>query len=372
MIRKFLPVCFAILALSSCKKDDPVEEAPSTSSFSCGTGDYCFARNGSSSVSFSGQTTRLNQLEEMTTYMKTSNSGSAISASQLKEMFSNNDGEGSLYFSESASDASKQLKSKCFLGTVSQYESWMDDFEAASQSTSPGANGTSGVVVSSSNPSKQYFFNENGWEYTQLIEKGLMGDVLYYQAMATYLQGTLDEAYDNETILDGKNYTEAEHKFDEAFGYFGIPVEFPELTDEVRFHGKYCNSRDEVLGTNEIAAEFYAARTAIVEDTDPTANIQNIKREWHRVCAGTAIHYLNAAKTNIADDALRNHELSEAYAFIGNLLHNTGFELSPQQVNEARDLLGGNFYETTTQNIDDCILFLVNNTEITLPEVANL
>ena len=372
MIRKILPVCFAILALSSCKKDDPEEEVPSPISFSCESGTYCFPRSGASSVSYTGQTTRLNQLEEMTTYMKTSNSGSTISAAQLKEMFSNNDGQGSTYFSESANDASKQLKSKCFLGTVSQYESWMDDFEAASQSTVPGENGTAGVVVSTSNPSKQYFFNENGWEYTQLIEKGLMGDVNYYQAMATYLQGILDGDFDNETILDNKNYTEAEHKFDEAYGYFGIPIEFPEITEGVRFHGKYCNSRNGVLGTNQIAAEFYAARAAIVEDTDPAANIQNIKREWHRVCAGTAIHYLNDAKTNIADDALRNHELSEAYAFIGNLLHNTGFELSPEQVDEARNLLGGNFYETTTQNIDDCILFIVNNTEITLPEVANL
>ncbi|MGB0424876.1 MAG: hypothetical protein ACPGED_11145, partial [Flavobacteriales bacterium] len=114
------------------------------------------------------------------------------------------------------------------------------------------------------------------------------------------------------------------------------------------------------------------ARAAIVDNDDPTSNVNNIKLEWHRVCAGTAIHYLNAAKNNIDDDALRNHELSEAYAFIGNLLHNTSYELSPQEVEDARAFLGSNFYETTVQNIDDCILFLVNNTEITLAEVANL
>ncbi|MGB1032746.1 MAG: DUF4856 domain-containing protein, partial [Flavobacteriales bacterium] len=322
MIRKILPLCFAVLVLASCKKDDPKEEVPASSNFSCTDGNYCFARNGASSVSFSGQTTRLNQLAEMTTYMKTANNGSSVTAAQLKEMFSNNDGQGSTYFSDDASDASKQLKSKSFLGTTSQYESWMDDFETDSQSSSPGSNGVAGVVISTSNPSKQYFFNASGFEYTQLIEKGLMGDVFYYQAMETYIQNTLDNNYDNTTVISGKNYTEAEHKFDEAFGYLGIGVDFPESTDGIRFHGKYCNSRDAVLGTNVIADEFYTARAAIVDNDDPTSNVNNIKLEWHRVCAGTAIHYLNAAKNNIDDDALRNHELSEAYAFIGNLLHN--------------------------------------------------
>lgn len=371
MIRKILPLCFAVFALASCKKDEPVQETPPTP-FSCSTGTYCFARSGESSVRYRGQTTRLNQLEELTTYMKTANAGNSVSASQLREMFNNNDGQGSSFFSVEAEDASKQLKNKCFLGTTSQYESWMDDFGTDSESTSPGANGTAGVVISSSNPSKQYFFNGNGMEYTQLIEKGLMGDVFYYQSMATYLQSTLDGSYDNTSIIDGKNYTEAEHKFDEAFGYLGIPLDFPETTEGTRFHGKYCSSRDAVLGTNTIAGEFYSARSAIIDGEDPTANVNNIKLQWHRVCAGTAIHYLNAAKNNIDDDALRNHELSEAFAFIGNLLHNTGFELTPQQVEDARAYLGTNFYETTAQDMDDCILFLLNNTEITLIEVANL
>ncbi|MEO0404632.1 MAG: DUF4856 domain-containing protein [Bacteroidota bacterium] len=362
-----------MIGLASCDNDDDDEEDMVTppASFTCDSGTYCFVRNGENTVSFGGQTTRLNQLGELTTYMKTANNGASVSAAQMKEMFSNADGTGSSFFSDDANDPSKQLKSKCFIGVVDQYEDWMDDFEAASANNGTGSNGTAGVVVSTTNPSKQYFFNANGFEHIQLIEKGLMGDVFYFQAMETYIQMTLDGQYSDQ-IVDGKPYTEAEHKFDEAFGYMGIPVDFATNTDDVRFHGNYCNRRDAVLGTNSIFDDFLNARTKITAGDDPATDLDEIKIKWHKVCAGTAIHYLNSAKTNIADDALRNHVLSEAYAFIGNLLHNTGYQMTPAQVDEARAFLGTNFYETTEAQIDDCIEFLVNNTLIELTDVPNL
>ena len=367
-LHKLLLLIGLIGFIASCDKDDdPIEETE----FTCPSGDYCFTRDGENTVAFGGQTTRLNQLEEITTYMKTANQGEQIDAVKLKDMFSNADGTGSVHFSDESNDPSKQLKSKCFLPMVSVYEDWMDDFAAASTSTTAGSNGVAGVVVSTTNPSKQYFFDENGFEHIQLIEKGLMGDVFYFQAMETYLQRTLDGNY-SASIVDGKNYTEQEHKFDEAFGYLGIPVDFPANTDDIRFHGTYCNSRNSVLGTNEIATYFFNARQKITNGENPATDIDQIKLLWHKINAGTAIYYLNSAKNNIDDDALRNHVLSEAYAFIQNLTHNTGYQLTPAQVTQAQDFLGNNYYETTQSMIDDCIEFLVNNTEIELIDVASL
>ena len=46
------------------------------------------------------------------------------------------------------------------------------------------------------------------------------------------------------------------------------------------------------------------------------AQIAVINTELERLAAGTAIHYLNDAVSDFGDDALRNHELSEAKAFI--------------------------------------------------------
>ena len=198
--------------------------------------------------------------------MKTANNGEVVSAAQLREMFSNNNGTGSTFFSDDANDASKQLKSKTFVTFQADYESLMDDMQVASESTATGSNGTAGVVVSTTNSSKQYLFNANGFEHTQLIEKGLMGDCFYYQAMDGYIAGVLAQSYGNE-ILEGKNYTENEHKFDEAFGYSGIPTDFLTNTLESQLDstGKYGNSRDAVLRTNAIFDDFLAVRQAITD-----------------------------------------------------------------------------------------------------------
>ncbi len=364
------------LLLFSCKKDDdPVvceTEAPTNP---CADGSYCFSRDGEITVNYGGQTTRLNQLAEITTYMKTANGGTAISAAQLKEMFSNNNGTGSAFFSGDANDASKQLKSKTFLGFQDGYEVLMDAMEVASQSASAGSSGTAGVVVSTTNSSKQYLFDENGFEFTQLIEKGLMGDCFYYQAMDTYISGVEDATYGTE-ILDGKNYTENEHKFDETFGYLGIPTDFLTNTEDARFHGKYCNSRNSVLSTNEALFDAFAeARQAITNGLQDHILMvtPNIRLEWHRIIAGTVVHYLNAAIANIDDPALKCHELSEAYAFIGNLVHSDdAYNISVVQRDECLALLGTNFYETTTDNINDAKQWLIENTAITLIESAGL
>jgi len=65
--------------------------------------------------------------------------------------------------------------------------------------------------------------------------------------------------------------------------------------------------------------------------------------------------------------------LSEAYAFIGNLVHSEDeFNISVAQADECRDLLGSNFYATTEDQINMCKQWLIENTEITLLESANL
>lgn len=375
-MKKFILPLAIGLVLSACSKDEEETtvsgESPALTD--CTEGTYCFQRDGESTVDYSGQTARLNQLEEMTNYMKTGNTpGGQLDAAKLLEMFSNNDGAGSSHFSASAIVPGKQLKDKCFLPKHAFYETWINTIAAISGDETPGSNGQAGVVVSINNPSKAYLFDENGFEPTQLIEKGLMGDVFYYQAMSTYIDGTEAGIYNNTDIVDGKNYTEAEHKFDEAFGYFGIPIDFPANSEGVRFHGKYCNGRNNALGTNAIMDDFIAARAAITNGTDVLEHTDDVRTKWHLTVAGTAVHYLISAKNNMDDPAIKCHALSEAYAFISNLLHNrSDLALTPAQVQEALDLLGNNYYETTEEQIDDCTAFLVDNTLIELTDLPNL
>lgn len=326
---------FLLIFLSGCNKcKDPIcFEVPSTYTFT--------------NVSYSGQTDRLNMLEEMTTYMKTGNtSGTVLDAQLLKDMYANENNPFSF-------TSTKQLKSKTFSLDVDQFETYMDNIATASQSTVAGSNGVAGVVESNDG-SKKYLFDENGIEYTQLIEKELMGAVFYYQATSVYLsEDRIGAAVDNETITEGEG-TDMEHHWDEAFGYLGVPTDFPTNTDGVRFHGKYCNSRDALMGTNSTLMDaFILGRAAISEkDMDvKDSQVPIIRDTWEDVIAGTAIHYLNGGNTDLADDALRNHQLSEAIAFTKALKYNVTKRITDAQIQEVLDLIGTNLYEVTSADL---------------------
>lgn len=299
---------------SSCNQDgdSPELDVPST---------YEFTRNGTSSVSYSGQTQRLDMLALLTTYMKSSNTvgAPALSADQLKDMFAN---ENAPFNGQTFS---KDLESKCFQTDVSMFEALMDDLASASTATGTASNGTAGVLVDgSSDPTVGYRVNTNGVELTQVIEKGLMGAVFYYQAMEVYLSEDRMGSVGNDDLKEGENYTNMEHYFDEAFGYFGAPTDFPSAVtiDDARFWGKYCNKRNDGLyaGINdEISTAFRTARAAIAAKDYEARDlaIQTIQQKWAVIIAGTAVGYLrDGLSTSGKPNYKRHHALSEAIGFM--------------------------------------------------------
>ncbi len=350
----------AINYVESAKKDDgsceyetvidePVPTPPST---------YAFVRNGTATVSFTGQVHRMDMLSELSTYLKSSNTpGVNIEKDKLLAMFAN---ENNPFLNKDINASGKDLKSKTASNDptiTAQFESWMDAIATLSDSTVSdkyeGSDGIGGVVKSGS---KAYLFNHNGIEYTQLIEKGLMGAVFMHQISFVYL-GDEKMNVDNETVESGQNYTKMEHHFDEAFGYFFGTVNYPtDGTD--RFWGKYANGRDPLLGCNKVLMDaFIKGRFAITQKdyAERDAQILIIRNEVERVCAATAIHYLNATKQNLTDDALRNHALSEAWAFMDDLRYAKNGKLSVAQIAAHKATIGSNFYNVSTANLNKVI-----------------
>lgn len=310
--------------------------------------------NGNSTVSFSGQTIRLEMLSEMVTYMKTGNtSGTVISASQLKSMYNDNNGSGYTWMDASAlgmAASGKQLENKSASGDVvitALFKSYMDSIESVSNSVVAGSQGVPGVVVSN-DMTKQYLQSGTGVEYTQFIEKGLMGAVFYNQISQVYL-GNSKMNVDNTSAVDpgnGKYYTVMEHHWDEAYGYFTSAIDYPNNGTD-RFLGKYAYSREGLLSSaSKIAEAFRRGRAAISNDDMVTrdAQIAIIRTELELVCAATAIHYLNAASGNLTDDALRNHELSEATAFIDALQYGENPTITNGQIAAILATIGNDFY----------------------------
>lgn len=333
------------LIFSSCSEDD----TPDPSSPYTVPETYSFEN-----VNYSGQTTRLDMFEELEAEMKKGNNGETVDAQKLKDMYAN---ENNAFSDADLNTASKQLKDKTFEPDQALFESYIDSLAKASLSTVPGENGIAGVVESNDG-SKAYLLAANGIEYTQVILKGLMGAIFYYQATGSYLtEEKIGPAVDNTTVTEGEG-TSMEHHWDEAFGYFGVPVDFPENKEGSRYWGKYSDQVNEAIGSNEALMDaFIKGRAAIsnddMEEKDAQAAI--IKEEWERLVAAAAIHELNKAKTDFADDALRSHLLSEAIGFVMALKYNPERKITTDEIEEILNHIGDNLYEVSLDDINSAI-----------------
>jgi hypothetical protein len=334
------------LGFQSCTDDDKPEPGytiPTTYSFD--------------NVSYSGQTQRIGQFTELKNYLKTANtSGTSLDETKLLAMYSNdatNTGWTGTY------EASKQMKNKTFEAVQSVFDQLLQDISSSSKSTVAGADGTAGVVNSKDN-SKSYLLNANGLEEGQVFEKGLMGALLYYQITAVYT-GDDKMNVDNEEVTEGKGTT-MEHHWDEAFGYFGVPTDFPTNTDNIVFLGSYSNKRNAVLNCNKAVMDAYLKGRAAITNKDMTKRdeaIGELRTALEKVPAGSAIHYLNSAITNFDDMALRAHALSEAIGFIYGLQFNPDKSVSNTEIDEILTKIAGdkdftkmNLYNTSVQGIE--------------------
>lgn len=320
-------ICTSILM--SCKKEGCTDESAtnfnseakkddgsctySTASYTVPT-TYTFTdESGVSTINYSGQTERLNQLREMVVYMKTATTAS-VSGQQLKDMFANTNGNGNGAFSFTST---KQLKDKCFDLDKTLFEAYMDSLALCSSNFAQTASaGQAGTLTTTD--SKKYLFSANGIEYLQLIEKGLMGAVFMNQALNSYFSQAKMNV-DNSTNVAGTNYTAMEHHWDEAFGYFGVDINFPSVmaTD---FWGKYSNSQNATLGSNAVMMNnFLKGRAAITNNalTDRDVAIVEIKKMWEKISAYSAMTYLGEAASSFGSDQAKFlHVVSEAYAFV--------------------------------------------------------
>lgn len=355
-INKILIFSLTISFLASCKKEpDPVTPptptAPTTYNFT--------------NVNYSGQTTRMGMLTEMTTLMKTGNtSGTIVDANTLKNMFRNS---GNPFANSDYNTSGKKLINKCFVLDTSYFLAYMDSIETCSNSLVPGSNGVAGVVVSTTDNTKKYLFNERGVEITQIIEKGLMGAVFYYQAMDYYLSDSqIGATVDNTTVVAGEG-TAMEHHWDEAFGYFGAPIDFPTVTSTAIYWAKYSNTVSTSINSNStIMNAFLQGRFSISNDNMSDKFVQRdiIRSAWEKVCAASVIHYYNEALADFSDDALRNHTLSEALAFLRNLKYSPVKIITNQQITDIEAMIGNNFYNVTVGGI--------NNAKDALSTIYNL
>ncbi len=326
---------------TSCTSDDGVDKnnnvvAPAT---------YSFTRSGNSTVSFNGQTTRILMGEELASALL-DNFKTEV---EIDAMFAHVEGENS--FSNPALNASdKSICSKTaastdyFSANTTDANAIKADFDvwikAQVEDVFPNwnndaASGVAGKIQEAGGGATRYI-NSKGLEYNQAVIKSLIGALMVDQALNNYLstsvldEGSNVEDNDADTVLEGKTYTNMEHKWDEAYGYvYGLNADASNPNLDLgadSFLNKYIGRVEGDIDFAGIADDIYQAfklgRAAIVEKNytvrDQQAEI--IKGKISEIIGIRAVYYLQQGKSFLATDkGTAFHDLSEGFGFIYSL-----------------------------------------------------
>ena len=372
---------FATLALTSCSSDDDNNQVFTNNVTAPDT--YTFERDGNSTVSFGGQTTRIQMAQEIVSGMVDPSNTEAILDNMFAHVQDAND------FSDANLNASdKNVRSKIAASTDFYSANTTDannikatfDFFIEEQvnivfpnwSTTATA-GVAGQLQQIGGGATRYV-NDKGLEYNQAFAKGVIGALMVDQMLNNYLSlSVLDEA-DNKAnnsagVLDGtNNYTTMEHKWDEAYGYLYGNEDNPAVPvyEADKFLSEYVAKVNEDPDFEGIALDIYNAfklgRAAIVAKDYELRDVQAqvIRGKISAVIGIRAIYYLQQGKANLdLDKASAFHALSEAYGFIYSLqfTRQPGTNdpyFTKDEVQQMLDqlMLGDGFWDVTASSLD--------------------
>lgn len=371
----------ATLALTSCSNDDDNNQVFTNNVTAPDT--YTFERDGNSTVSFGGQTTRIQMAQEIVSGMVDPSNTEAILDNMFAHVQDAND------FSDANLNASdKSVRSKIAASTdfysanttdANNIKATFDLFIEEQVNTvfpnwsTTATAGVAGQLQQVGGGSIRYV-NGSGLEYNQAFAKGVIGALMVDQMLNNYLsQSVLDEAdnraNNNASVLDGtNNYTTMEHKWDEAYGYLYGNEDNPAVPvyEADNFLSEYVAKVNEDPDFEGIALDIYNAfklgRAAIVAKDYDLRDVQAqvIRGKISTVIGVRAIYYLQQGKANLdLDKASAFHALSEAYGFIYSLqfTRQPGTNdpyFTKDEVQQMLDqlMLGDGFWDVTASSLD--------------------
>ncbi len=307
---------------------------------------YSFARDGENTVSFSGQTTRLQMGDEIVAALL----DTTITAEDLAAMYAHVQGDTN-FEDASLNDSDKNMRSKTAASadffssnTTDQgliradFDTWLT---AQVDEVFPNwqVAATAGSAGQLPDGSSTRYVNDKGLEYDQLWTKGLIGALATDQALNNYLSSAVLDAgsniVDNDTgtVAEGKTYTNMEHKWDEAYGYvYGLNADAANPNADLgadsflnKYIGRVEGDADFAGIADEIFQAFKLGRAAIVakqyDVRDAQAEI--IKQKISEIIGIRAVYYLQQARPSLTQEnpayGTAFHDLSEGYGFIYSL-----------------------------------------------------
>jgi hypothetical protein len=398
----FILAITGIMAISCDSNDGPNIDVPPT---------YEFTRNGESTVSFSGQTTRIQMATELVSAINDFDNSTEELLLQMYRNQDENGGDVDPYSSAELNAATKNIKGKVAASTdyfssntalsaelKNQFETWLINQvqEVYPNENTLAAPGQPGQIADGSSTR---YVNGKGFEYNQLVGKSLIGALMADQILNNYVSisvldaGTNREDNTSGTLADNANYTNMEHKWDEAYGYlFGNSSNpanpIPTVGEDDNFLNKYLGrlEGDEDFSgiSQEIFDAFKLGRAAIVageyDVRDEQAEI--IRDHISTLIAVRAVYYLqsgkNALEQSTPDYGAAFHDLSEGYGFIFSLqftrvpnsgnpyLTNTDVDGFLAQLEE-----GNGLWDVTPETLENISSEIAAQFDFTIEEAAN-
>ncbi len=246
------------------------------------------------------------------------NSGTVVSAQKLKDMFNNVNN----YFTDSSyklNASGLKLSAYAPATVVTDMNAAFDSIGLYSQSTVGAKPGTAGVAASSVNASKKYLLSPNGVFYSQVVKKYFQHGVFGFAIANKYMTDSISNSVDIATM---------QHNWDQAFGFFGVPVNFPTVTTGSKYLGSYCNQINPGYGSNAILMNAFLLGRAAINNQDlaaKTTQANLIIKNIELLNAGSVVQEMKETDANIdAGDAVAAYgTLSESLGMVRGLKYNT-------------------------------------------------
>jgi len=280
---------------------------------------YSFSVNGNSTVSFSGQTTRLNMANAIYAVLDAS-SDPGVSKEELENMFL--DGAG--FTDATLNGTGKKLGNKVGGYQTAEVNATVVDYftgilEDYAENVAPAlGNVAADGIPGMSGTNRQ--LNAKGIELDQAFAKGLIGALCLDQVANGYLSYEKISGADNTDRDESGYYTDMEHYWDEGYGYvYGL-----DEGDDILLQ-KYLakdNNESGYEGNNAAVMEAFIKGRAAIVASDATIRDEQaaiVSQKLSEVVINKASYYLNSAAGKADYSADYFHALSEGYGFIFSL-----------------------------------------------------
>lgn len=327
---RFAAVLIVAAALASCNKEETTPQLRKTIDYATLTETTPYSslfvdETGKTTVDLSNGNNRYKMFQALNTFISSSISGNKqIDATVLKNMYGNtgNPFVDSTKLNTSGVQLRNVTASSWPTAEAEKVKAFFETYftvtaEASKSVTATASKGKAGKLGT-------YLVDEKGIEPIQIIQKSLIGAMQYDYIGNVLLTKGLDA--DNSKVVTGKNYTQLEQNWDEAYGLLTL--------NSVYLKG----STDATRGTTEFALgsyiweynkgayakifpAFLKGRAAIVNNDKAELKKQAdyIKAEMEKAIAASALGYLGPKYVAAQTDAARAHAIGKGLGFIYSL-----------------------------------------------------